>query len=81
LSISCNCGSFQQVEISRQNLALNSEFDVQKAFNLIDVRSVGRIDAYDLVDFMRKHYITCELSDASDIIREYDSTNDAALNL
>jgi Ca2+-binding EF-hand superfamily protein len=55
--------------------------DVQKAFNLIDVRSVGRIDAYDLVDFMRKHYITCELSDASDIIREYDSTNDAALNL
>ena len=26
------------VEISRQNLALNSEFDAQKAFNLIDSR-------------------------------------------
>lgn len=58
---------------------MHSEFDAQKAFNMIDVRSVGRIDAYDLVDFMRKHYISAELSDASDIIREYDSNNDATL--
>jgi hypothetical protein len=69
------------VEISRQNLALNTEFDAQKAFNLIDSRSVGKIDAYDLVDFMRKNYISCDLSDAADIIREYDASNDANLQI
>lgn len=46
---------------------------------MIDTRSVGRIDAYDIVDFLRKHYISAELADGNDIVREYDSSNDGTL--
>jgi Ca2+-binding EF-hand superfamily protein len=39
---------------------------------------MGRIDAYDLVDFMRKHYLKAGLEDAQEIIKEY--SNDGALS-
>lgn len=45
---------------------------------MIDTADHGRIDQYDLVDFMRKHYLKCDLQDANEIIKEY--SNDGALS-
>ncbi len=51
-----------------------------KAFNLLDSRQAGAIDAFDIIDFLKKHYISAELNEAQDIIREYDQSNDGSLD-
>lgn len=45
---------------------------------MIDTTDRGRIDQYDLIDFMRKHYLKCDLEDAIQIIKEY--SNDGAFS-
>ena len=69
-----------QVEASRLQLSSHPEFDPYKAFCLLDTRAAGKIDAYDIVDFLRKNYVSADLKDGQDIIREYDSSSDNQLD-
>jgi hypothetical protein len=50
-----------QVEASRLQLSSHPEFEPYKAFCLLDTRAAGKIDAYDIVDFLRKNYVSADL--------------------
>lgn len=67
------------MEISRQNLSSHCEFEPFKAFSLIDASGNGKIDSYEIVDFLKKHFVSADLEDARAIIREYDASNDGTL--
>lgn len=43
---------------------MNCDFCPKKAFRLLDTRDVKFVDAYDIVNFLRRNYITAELVDA-----------------
>jgi len=47
---------------------------------LADGRRVGRVDAHDLVDLLRKNYVQAQLSETEEIIKEYNSSGDGALS-
>lgn len=59
---------------------MNSDFEPYKAFCHLDTRRVGRVDAHDIVDFLRKHYVSLDLSEAQDIVREYNASANGALS-
>ncbi len=59
---------------------MHYEFCPSKAFSLLDVRRIGRVDAHDLVQFLREHYVAADLEDARAIVREYDADLDLALS-
>jgi len=49
-------------------------------FQHLDVNNCGSICANELYDYMSKHYMSPRMSDAQDIIREYDGSQDSRLN-
>ena len=49
-------------------------------FQHLDVNNCGTICANELYDYMSKHYLAPRMSDAQDIIREYDGSQDSRLN-
>jgi Ca2+-binding EF-hand superfamily protein len=59
---------------------MNSDFEPFKAFCHVDSRRIGRVDAHDLVDLLRRHYVAADLSEANDIIKEYNAGGDGALS-
>lgn len=43
---------------------MNCDFCPEKAFKLLDSRGINSIDAYDVVNLLRRNYITVTLVDA-----------------
>ncbi len=58
---------------------MNCDFCPLKAFRLLDSRGVSAIDAYDVVNLLRRNYITVTLVDAQAIILEYADKNTTEL--
>lgn len=51
-----------------------------KLYQHLDVNNNGKICRNELYDFMSKQYLNPRLSDADDIVREYDGTLDRSLS-
>ena len=58
----------------------NSFFEPLEAFKLLDASNKGSVTAFDIIRFLDKHYVSIRMSDADDIVREYDGDLDGALN-
>ena len=58
---------------------MHYDFEPLKAFDLLDSRKIGRVDAHDLLQFLRDNFVVADLQDGMDIVREFDANNDGAL--
>jgi hypothetical protein len=58
---------------------MHFDFCPLKAFALVDSRKVNKIDAYDIVNFLRVNFINSELADGWALIREFDSNRNGYL--
>lgn len=70
----------KSVEINRQVLADQIDFDPYTAFKRIDSRLKNSIDEFDIVDFLKVNSIYCTYNEARFIIYFYDQTNKGYLN-
>lgn len=58
---------------------MHYEFEPTKAFNLLDSRKIGYVDAHDITQFLKAHYVSAEFEDAQKIVTEYDANLDGTL--
>jgi len=70
----------RSVEISRENLAIQRDFDAYQIFQRLDRERKNYIDEYNLVDFLKNNSIYCTASEARIILSFYDSNYDGNLN-
>lgn len=70
----------KSVEISRENLALQREFDAYQIFQRFDRERKNYIDEYNVVDFLKENSIYCTNSEARLMLSFYDSNYDGNLN-
>lgn len=68
------------VELSRQVLCDNLEFDAYQVFKELDIECKNKIDAYNISGFLQKRNIFTPLSDIQFIIRFYDADCDGSLS-
>lgn len=68
------------VEVSRQVLADQLDFDSYKAFKRVDREGKNYIDSYNIVDFLKLNSVYCSLHEARSIISFYDANADGNLN-
>ena len=69
------------VEVSRQVLSDNYDFDGYKVFHRLDVEGKNRIDATNIVDFLKSKGVYCTQTEAMFIILFYDEDGDGCLSL
>ena len=53
---------------------MHFDFCPYKAFRLIDTRNIQHLDAYDMVNFLRKNYIQARLESCEQLVSEYQSS-------
>ena len=61
-------------------MARHPDFEPMKVFQMIDVDRNNAISSVNLLDFMRKQYMSVSVTDIDDIITEYDGTGNRALD-
>ena len=71
---------FFQIEMKRQDLCRNPDFEPMKLFQHIDRSGNGQISVSELYDFMSKNYLSPRMTDADDIVREFDGTQNRMLD-
>lgn len=70
----------KSVECSRENLALQRDFDAYQIFQRVDRERKNYIDEYNIVDFFKNNSIYCTNSEARLMLSFYDSNYDGNLN-
>ena len=70
----------RSVEISRENLAIQRNFDVYQIFQRIDREGKNYIDEYNVVDFLKNNSVYCTTAEARLILSFYDSNYDGNLD-
>ena len=60
-------------------MSRHPDFEPMRLFQHLDVNNNGRISCTELYDFMGKQYLNPRISDAEDIVREYDGTQNRLL--
>lgn len=70
----------RSVEISRQVLCDNFDFDAYQVFREMDLVGKNKIDALDIIDFLKRRSIYTSHCDAEFIVQFYDLDGDHALN-
>lgn len=68
------------VELCRDNLAIQRDFDAYQIFQRIDRERKNYIDEYNVVDFLKNNSIYCTNSEARLMLSFYDSNYDGNLN-
>ena len=69
------------VEISRQMLCDNYDFDAYKVFRRLDVEGKNRVDATNIVEFLKSKGVHCAQTEAMFVILFYDEDGDGCLSL
>ena len=69
------------VEVSRQVLSDNYDFDGYKVFHRLDVEGKNRIDATNIVEFLKSKGVYCTQTEAMFMILFYDEDGDGCLSL
>ena len=69
------------VEVSRQVLSDNYDFDGYKVFHRLDVEGKNRIDATNIVEFLKSKGVYCTQTEAMFLILFYDEDGDGCLSL
>ena len=64
----------------RQDLARHPDFEPMRLFQHLDVDNTGKISPKEIFEFMSKQFLNPHISDAVDIIREYDGSQDVELD-
>ena len=65
----------------KRELSMRGDFTVSAAYEAIDVRAPrGRIDRYELHDFVRDYFMVMSDAEADAIIRRCDNDGDECLN-
>ena len=70
----------RNVEISRQVLSDNFDFDAYQIFKVLDRECKNRVDAVNLVDFLRNKGVFVSDCEAQFVILFYDQDGDGALS-
>ena len=70
----------REVELNRQILAQNLDFDAYQAFTVLDKEGKNGIDAVNIVDFLRRNGVYANLTETNFIIQFYDENNDNQLS-
>ena len=70
----------RQVEINRQVLAQNLDFDAYQAFRYIDTNDKNSINAYNLLDLLNKNGICSNIQELQYLIYFYDENQDGNLS-
>ena len=68
------------VELTRENLAIQRDFDAYQIFQRVDRERKNFVDEYNIVDFLKNNSIYCTNSEARLILSFYDSNSDGNLN-
>ena len=68
------------VEVNRQVLSEQIQFDPYAAFKRLDSQVKSRVDEFDIVEFLRVNSVYCSYNEARFIIFFYDSDRDGSLN-
>ena len=68
------------VELTRENLAIQRDFDAYQIFQRVDRERKNFVDEYNIVDFLKSNSIYCTNSEARLILSFYDSNSDGNLN-
>lgn len=61
-------------------MSRHPDFEPMSLFQHLDVNNNGRISCTELYEFMSKQYLNPRISDADDIVREYDGTQNRMLD-
>ena len=61
-------------------MARHPDFEPMKLFQHIDVNNCGQISRMELYDFMNKQFLNPRISDAEDIVKEYDGSQNNMLD-
>ena len=69
------------VEVSRQMLCDNYDFDGYKVFRRLDVEGKNRVDATNIVEFLKSKGIYCTQTEAMFVVLFYDEDGDGCLSL
>ena len=70
----------KSVEMSRENLANQRDFDAYQIFQRIDRERKNYVDEHNIVDFLKNNSIYCTEAEARLILSFYDSNYDGNLN-
>ena len=62
----------RNVEISRQVLSDNYDFDAYQVFKTLDVEGKNRVDSINIVDFLRTKGVYANEADAQFVVFFYD---------
>jgi len=68
------------IEMKRQDLCRHPDFEPMKLFQHLDRSNDGKVNCSELYDFMSKNYLSPRMTDADDIIREYDGNGNRCLD-
>jgi hypothetical protein len=68
------------VEIGRQQLGEELDFDAYQTFKRIDREAKNYIDEFNIVEFLKINSVYCSLNEARTIIFLYDADNDGYMN-
>ena len=68
------------VEISRQVLSDNYDFDAYQIFKTLDVEGKNRVDSINIVDFLRAKGVYATEAEAQFVVLFYDQDADGALS-
>lgn len=61
-------------------MSTHYDFEPLKAFNALDKRRIGRVDSFDVVQFLRDNFVAADLQDCKEIVSEYDADQDGSLS-
>jgi hypothetical protein len=70
----------KSVELCRENLAVQRDFDAYQIFQRVDRERKNYVDEYNIVDFLKNNSIYCTNSEARLMLSFYDSNSDGNLN-
>ena len=70
----------RQVEINRQVLSQNLDFDAYQAFRYIDTDNKNSINSENLLNFLNKNGICTNLNELQYLILFYDENQDGCLS-
>lgn len=70
----------RDVELTRQVLASNSDFDAYQAFSALDQEGKKGIDGVNIVDFLRRNGVYSTITETNFIIQFYDENCDNQLS-
>lgn len=70
----------RSIEISRQVLSENNDFNAYQLFKVLDSEGKSRVDSCNLIEFLKRRSIYPTHEDAQFVIQFYDEDGDGALS-